>query len=505
MKTRLPLCQVLTLLAALMSAPAMVAQMQEVVRDPRPPDYVAEIASPPSALSKKLDAIVIPEVSFNNLRIDLVVQALKQISAQFDASGDSVKGVKIILVEENPKETVKIQLRNLSVHRVLDLITEQIGYQYEVRSDSVWLSTGTGINSSLVKETFPVPKSTLERISGAAPVRGPTDPGSPKPDVPFNHDISEEIQGFFQNAGVNFAQVRGSALTFDGAAITVTQTAKNLDKIRNILTRYLPVMQVSIETRFIEVNESNLAGAEFSQVGLPSSSVPQSGVASETAGPVTGAATYYLPNLQAFLVEPRQLNGLNSALAQTTGAEVLSTPSVTVLSGFPASIQVAEDWPHVTVVEPAEFTASGPEDSTARNVGVELDVSPTVEDDDYSISLDLEFKAKTLEGFIKLGGVPTGSAVATSTFLAVSPKKKVTIWDGASLVFRFSTQQSSDSQSPPRCLLVFITANIVGPGGSLKGQELNHVPRNTMFQEGPRLPLLAWNLALPFDGAIGQR
>jgi hypothetical protein len=57
MKPRLPFCLVLTLLAVLMSAPPLSAQMQELVRAPNAPEYVAEIASPTSALSRKLDVV----------------------------------------------------------------------------------------------------------------------------------------------------------------------------------------------------------------------------------------------------------------------------------------------------------------------------------------------------------------------------------------------------------------------------------------------------------------
>jgi general secretion pathway protein D len=84
---------------------------------------------------------------------------------------------------------------------------------------------------------------------------------------------------------------------------------------------------------------------------------------------------------------------------------------------------------------------------------------------------------------------------------------KVTIWDGATLVMggltREEVQKVSDSvpilgdipligklfQSKgesiqKRNLLIFVTANLVSPGGSLKKQDLAHVPRDSMFQEG---------------------
>ena len=50
------------------------------------------------------------------------------------------------------------------------------------------------------------------------------------------------------------------------------------------------------------------------------------------------------------------------------------------------------------------ITAGTPQEFTHRNVGVELKVTPTVEEDDYSISLDLNPKVTEFEGFVEYGG-----------------------------------------------------------------------------------------------------
>ena len=51
---------------------------------------------------------------------------------------------------------------------------------------------------------------------------------------------------------------RGSSLAYDGSAMIVTQTTRNLERIRNILNRYNDVRQVEIEAKFIEVQEGAL-------------------------------------------------------------------------------------------------------------------------------------------------------------------------------------------------------------------------------------------------------
>ena len=48
------------------------------------------------------------------------------------------------------------------------------------------------------------------------------------------------------------------------------------------------------------------------------------------------------------------------------------------------------------------ITAGTPEEFATRNVGVELKVTPTVEEDDYSISLDLNPKVPAVYASKKL-------------------------------------------------------------------------------------------------------
>ena len=68
----------------------------------------------------------------------------------------------------------------------------------------------------------------------------------------------DALQKFFQNAGVNFEGVTGSSLAFDGEKLIVTQTPRNIDRLRTILANYNEVKQVEIETKFLEVSQNDL-------------------------------------------------------------------------------------------------------------------------------------------------------------------------------------------------------------------------------------------------------
>ena len=220
------------------------------------------------------------------------------------------------------------------------------------------------------------------------------------------------------------------------------------------------------------------------------------------------------------------------ALSQKSGTELLSAPKLTVLSGNPATITVAQELRYPQSYGQIQsqvgtgsvsgggsagvsITSGTPQEFTTRNVGVELKVTPTVEEDDYSVSLDLNPKVTEFEGFVEYGGPSV--AISGGTTVTVPPgfyqpifavrevTTKVTIWDGATLVMGGLTREdvkkvndkvpvlgslpvvgrlfrSEGESSTKRNLLIFVTANLVSPGGSLKKQTVSGVPSGTLFQ-----------------------
>ena len=220
------------------------------------------------------------------------------------------------------------------------------------------------------------------------------------------------------------------------------------------------------------------------------------------------------------------------ALSQRSGTELLSAPKLTVLSGNPATITVAQELRYPQSYGQIQsqvgtgsvsgggsagvsITSGTPQEFTTRNVGVELKVTPTVEEDDYSVSLDLNPKVTEFEGFVEYGGPSV--AISGSTTVTVPPgfyqpifsvrdiATKVTIWDGATLVMGGLTREevkkvndkvpffgdislvgrlfrSKGESAQKRNLLIFVTANLVSPGGSPKKQSLKSTPANSLFQ-----------------------
>jgi general secretion pathway protein D len=532
-----------------------------------------------SPLLEKLNAIILPSVNFSGMELGSVVNTLSVISEEFDRTGAGQRGVNIVLLDPaNANPVVSITLRNLSLKRVLDFITDAAGYQYEVQADAIVVRPG-GERSTLETRFFPVSRSTVLRMTGkgAAAAAG-TDPvtgATPANPVPSVESEGQAIRNFLQLAGVNFETVPGSTLAFDGSQIIATQTPRNLERIRNILTRYNEVRQVEIEAKFMEVQQGaleelgvqwnlatkatqpNAAQATYTtgaginrtladafrnattaqQISISGAGQPESGLNIPTPAPaipggvLLGAGSGALANITGMVGE-FDVQAIVRALSQKSGTELLSAPKLTVLSGNLATITVAQELRYPQSFGQIQsqvgtgsvsgggsagvsITSGTPQEFTTRNVGVELKVTPTVEEDDFSVSLDLNPKVTEFEGFVEYGGPSV--AISGGTTVTVPPgfyqpifavrevTTKVTLWDGATLVMGGLTREdvkkvndkvpvlgslpvvgrlfrSEGESSQKRNLLIFVTANLVSPGGSLKKQAEAGFTAGTLFQ-----------------------
>ncbi len=559
------------------SNPATEKMLQEVNdawRRPRlslGPASIGSSALDPSPLLEKLDHIVLPSVNFSGMELDRVVNTLSVISEEFDRSDQGVKGVNIVLISSaNANPPVSITLRNLTLKRVLDFVTDSVGYQYEVQADAVVVRPG-GEQAALETQFFPVSRSTVLRITGKLAAQA-SPPSTSAPAGTENDGPA--IRSFLQLAGVNFEVVPGSTLAFDGSQLIVTQSRRNLERIRNILARYHEVRQVEIEAKFMEVQQGALEelGVKWTiattsptanptqmyttgnginrtlaqafnnstspqQITITGDGQPEGGLNISTAAPAIPGGVMLASNAAPLAnlsgtVGNFDVNAIVRALSQQSGTELLSAPKLTVLSGNPATITVAQELRYPQSYGQIQsqvgtgnlsgggsagvsITSGTPQEFATRNVGVELRVTPTVEEDNHSISLDLNPKVTEFEGFVEYGGPSV--AISGGTTVTLPPgfyqpifsvrevTTKVTLWDGATLVMGGLTREdvkkvhdkipilgsvpvvgrlfrSDGESSQKRNLLIFVTANLVNPGGALKSQALGGGPSSSLYQ-----------------------
>lgn len=553
------------------------------------PDVVGTRAAL-SPLFGKLDAIMVPSVNFSGLELSRVITTLSTLSEEFDQTGTTPKGVNIVLLDPaNTNPVVNISLRNTSLHRIIELITQSVGYSFEVQADVVFVRPGGG-KADLGTEFFPVSRSTVLRLTGrgsqSQAVANAADQlagGRHGAEASTAGGDGAAIKNFLQQAGVEFDRELGCTMAFDGTQLIVTQTPRNLERIRNILIRYSEVRQVEIEARFMEVQDGALEelGVNWSVATSPLQlNAGAQALYQTTNRSLANAFTNQGNNRQGRIVggdlgldqsidnNPPVIPGANNlgvnadplakvsgilgefnvsavvrALSQKSGTELLSAPKLTVLSGNPATITVAQELRYPQSYGQVQsqvgtgsasgggsagvaITAGTPQDFTTRNIGVELKVTPTVEEDGRSISLDLNPKVTEFEGFVEYGGQsiaiagnpPTTVTIPSGFYQPIFGVRelttKVTIWDGATIVMGGLTREdvrkandkvpvlgnvpvlgrlfrSRGESAQKRNLLIFVTANLVSPGGSLKKHPVASPPVGSLYQNPVIVPPVA--------------
>ncbi|MEO0794511.1 MAG: type II secretory pathway, component PulD [Verrucomicrobiota bacterium] len=568
--------------------------LQEVARSWQRPQ-VYDFSEPPvesngaNPIREKLKTIFIPRVSFAGVPLSRVVETLSELSVEYDPTlEEDEKGVNMILLSKDGNDPmVSITLRNLDMERILNFVTESVSYSWDVGSDAVLISRGSddgGIR--LETEFFPISRGTIIRLTGSGDGGGssaPADPFAAPAAVsagPSASDTEENLRNFFQRAGVDFNEP-GSSLAFDGTQLIVTQTPRNLERMRNILRRYDQPKQVEIEAKFLDVIQGNLDELGFnwsvtsasgrnsissdnislseafsladqsSNIGIESTNLVEQVVAGQvvqstvTENTLVPAGAPSIPNA----IDLGQLGGVAgsfmgviqgvdvnltvNALSRQEGSDLLSAPKLTVLSGRTAQIVVAQElrYPENYGDIEAEvsnnggsvlggggtsvaITAGTPQDFTVRNVGVEMEVTPTVEENE-NISLKLEPRVTEFEGFVEYGGpsiaISGGTTVTVPSgffqpiFSTREVRTEVTIFDGATVVIGGLTReeiktiedkvpvlgdipflgrlfQNKGETAQKRNLLIFVTANLISPGGSPARQTLGDTEANSLFQ-----------------------
>jgi general secretion pathway protein D len=588
----------------------MLAEVNRSWQRPRifsPDARAADGENTANPIVEKIRSIKIPRVNFSNLELTSVIETLSELSVEFDSEPVAeLKGVNIVPLfdpntRDNPK--VSISLRNLSLEKILQFVTQQVNFQFDIVDEAIVVQPTDGPDgaANLITEFFPVSRATVIRLTGTS------GSGSSQvfSDNPFevaeqeenNSSIGEDegaMKGFFQRAGVEFEGIRGASLAFDGTQLIVTQTSRNLERMRNILRRYEKTRQVEIEAKFLEVQQEDLEelGVEWSVLSgsnplfdsngnpilnsngnqmssydtnfstsganrsladafalnqssqgirITSPTFAGGSLTTDFNAPAIPQALDFAQSLAGGvlstigIIGDAELGVMVRALSRKEGSDLLSAPRLTVLSGKTANITVAQELRYPESYgdieaevsrDVANATASGggggavaitagtPQDFVVRNVGVEMEVTPTVEDND-NISLLLQPRVTEFEGFVEYGGPSvaiSGDLTATvpsgfyqPIFSTRSVKTEVTIYDGATVVIGGLTREeiktvddkvpllgdipylgrlfkSEGETSRKRNLLIFVTANLVGPGGGPIKQEFPEIEANSMFQ-----------------------
>ncbi len=312
-------------------------------------------------------------------------------------------------------------------------------------------------------------------------------------------------------------QPTGSKLVIDerSGSLIVTNTAENVRKIERLLSRLdTTPIQVLIETRFVEVTFTDLQHLGLENVLSGPLDLGKKTARDGTQGPAQQLATGSGFKFPAMARESEALNftiqgvltgtqfeAVLHALKETKRSKTLSAPRVTTLNNQRASIKVVDEFRYPTRYEVSlvQFDINGdgdfedagetefvnvPQDIQKRDIGILLNVTPSVGKDFKTITLVLAPEVSQFSGeFRDLGGdvkVPefTSSQLTTSVAIAdghtavlgglmkdsVSEQvDKVPVLGNLPLVGGLFRQH--EQSQTRKNLLIFLTARILAPRG----------------------------------------
>ncbi len=535
--------------------------LEEVERAWQPALLNKQIKAPRSSpivhMKERLEGLWIDKLSFTEASLPQAIDQLADFAEK--------KGLHInLLIAAPPSSETKLTLtlRQMHLQRALEYVAMVSGLQLEFSEDAVVLRPAEGPGGeALLTEFFHLSRGTVARLSSLDDRFEKTGAGRPleaKQLIPAT-TLEEEmaIRGFLQRAGISFDQ-KGCTLAFDGTQLVVTQTARQMERLKRILERYENTYQVEIEAKFMEVQQGALEELGFqwrlnhkndyvrTQNALgkervlrdlsdaftrqnasmgpgsivlepPSSAIPIPNLPPAFPGSINlGAMAGNLANISG-IISGWNIDMVVRALEQQTGADLMSAPKLTVLSGKTAEIVVAREFRYPesygkidsavgTTASTAltggsagvTITAGTPQNFVTRPVGVQMEVTPTVEDEGKRISLRLEPRVTEFEGFVEYGGrsvaisggttVDVPSGFFQPIFSVRHIRTEMTIENGATVIMgglareeqktvndkvpilgdlpfigRFFRSEGQSNQK--KSLLILVTGNVLLPGG----------------------------------------
>jgi general secretion pathway protein D len=517
---------------------ATAAKMSAQVRNTWNPQYKvikaktepvkADQGAKKEPLLNKMDKIIIESIEFRQANIHDVVSFLNKASIDGDKTTEdqSRRGVNIIL-NLNPAGTaaatakpaggadnlfgetapaggaaggqayeITFQARYISLLQTLKIITSVAGLKFRVDGDIVMIVPADYDPAQIEIKMYPVEPTFIEKVkevSSQMPTANDSVGGREVSRI-GNNELNTglpDLKTYFTQMGVRFPP--GSSITYNSAIgkVIVGNTAENLATFERLLSELNVVpKQVEIETRFVEVNETDLmeAGLEWLltdpfEIASKKGAAMLGGTeriqmnANAANGGMTRGLRFWgaggdgadtpamqgtkgaIASISSVLTNP-ELTMILHLLQQNGNADLLSAPKVTTRSGAEASIRVVTEYIYPTSFEVnggqignnttgaggnnaniVQETTVTPQDFATREVGVLLTVLPEVSPDGNMINLTMQPQVVTEPTWYQYGSTvrrADGSEMALNMpqpfFHVRSLNTSISIYDGATVV-----------------------------------------------------------------------
>ncbi len=470
---------------------------------------------------------------------------------------------------------INLSLNDLPLGEALKYIASAANLKVKIEPYAVAIVPLSEPTETLISKEYKVPpgfiSSASSSSSGAGTTPPPGTPGLPQTTGKAGAKEFLESQGVTFPAGASATYLASSSKLL----VKNTQANLDLIDSLVEVSLATPPSQVEIEARFLEVSQNNLQELGFDWLlgafnltggsgvyggggtvgnqknangpwpfiptgGAPVGSIAGNGTGNLTAGNRTGSAAVKANALDGLLfgspagpaagvlalagvfTNP-QFQVVLRAINQQKGLDLVSAPKVTVTSGRKATINITRKFPYPRDYSPPQVpqsqgsginpaTPATPTSFETRNVGVQLEVEPTVGPDGYTIELSLSPQITEFQGFVNYGSpintiapyrsistivdidLPTKVVTLTQNniyqpvFSVRQVDTQVTVYDGQTVVLgglmREDVQKvqdktpilgdiplagalfrSSSNQRIKRNLLIFVSAGLLDPAG----------------------------------------
>ncbi len=431
------------------------------------------------------------------------VTAPKAADDPFGAT-DAAKGGAVAGVPE-----VTFSARYITLYNALKIITSVSGLKWRVDGDVVMIIPFDWDPATIEMRMYPVEPTFIDRVkmtSSAMPATTTVGGREMKQlDTSGGGETVGDLKANFEQMGMKFP--KGSSINYNPGLgkVIVANTADNLAIFEKLLSELNVVpMQVEIEAKFVEVNETDLyeAGLEWlltdnwemltkknSNPYAPMTSNPRIQMNANNAdGGFTKGLEYLgtsqgktvaqsggkgtlgsIASISGILTNP-DLTAVLHALEQNGNADLLSAPKVTARSGEAALIKVVTEYIYPTTFEVQggqignNTTSSGnnnanviqettvvPQDFATREVGVILEVTPEVSQDGNMISLTMKPKVVTDPIWYQYGSTVRRADGSEQVLNMPQPffqvraiETKISIYDGATVAMGGLITESVD-------------------------------------------------------------
>ena len=241
---------------------------------------VSELQSDQS-IERKLSAIVIDSINFEDETLEDVVEYLTIKSKQIDPLGGGINFVLKLdpsdLVALNAR--INLTLRNIPIGEVLNQITNDTGTKYKIDTYAVQIVSAASSNNQLVTKTFRVPPDFLSTAS--------IGDGADEVDDPFSAEGNNQgglklkrlgAKEFLMKQGITFPEGASAIFVPGTSSLVARNTVSNMELIETFIDSSFKDVpkQVEVHVTMVDISQKELNELGFDwllgQFDIPGSS-----------------------------------------------------------------------------------------------------------------------------------------------------------------------------------------------------------------------------------------